>query len=241
MPYKLILCISLPPATRSSVPIYDYAIANKELAKMGTEQYYPCCGKSICAGCHYSSWKSGNKCPFCNSDRAGKTDEEAVGEMMKRVEVNDAFAIFMLGSNYYHGQLGLQRDQVKAIELYTRAAELGLGKAHNNLALIYDGKGDMKKAKFHYEAAAMAGDEVARNNIGFMEDDSGNIERAVKHWIIAASAGSFGSMHNLLVSFEEGAVSRESINTALAAYNNSCTEMRSETRDAAIRMKLFEI
>jgi TPR repeat protein len=117
-----------------------------------------------------------------------------------------------------------------------------LGKAHNNLALIYDRKGDMKKAKFHYEAAAMAGHEGARNNLGLMEKNkSGNMERAVKHWIIGASAGAFGSMHNLLVSFEEGAVSRESIDTALAAYNNSCTEMRSEARDAAIPFKLFEV
>ena len=61
----------------------------------------------------------------------------------------------------------------------------------NNLALIYDGKGDMKKAKFHYEAAAMTGDDVARTNIGIMESKSGNTERAVKHYTIAASAGNY--------------------------------------------------
>jgi TPR repeat protein len=186
--------------------------------------------------------ESGNigKCPFCNSHTA-KTDEEMVEELTKRVAANDAASIFVLGASYYHGYLSLQQDQNKAMELYARAAELGLGKAHNYLALIYDGKGDMKKAKFHYEAAIMAGDEEARTNIGLMEDDSGNIERAVKHWTIAASSGCFKSMHNLLVSFEEGAVSRESINTALTAYNNSCAKMRSEARDAIIRFKLFEI
>jgi len=29
MPYKFILCITLPPATIMSVPVYDFAIANE--------------------------------------------------------------------------------------------------------------------------------------------------------------------------------------------------------------------
>jgi hypothetical protein len=90
LPTKLISCISLPPATILSVPIYEYAIANEELASMSTEKYYPCCGKSICGGCVHSCSQSGNhKCPFCNSDRDNKTDEEDVEEIMKRVEAND--------------------------------------------------------------------------------------------------------------------------------------------------------
>ena len=67
-----------------------------------------------------------------------------------------------------------------------------------------------------------------------MECSSGNMERAVKQWTISASAGCFRAMHNLRKNFEEGDVSRESIHTTLAAYNSSCVEMRSETRDAAI-------
>jgi hypothetical protein len=42
-------------------------------------------------------------------------------------------------------------------------------------------------------------------------------------------------MYNLRVDFEEGALSRESIDSILIAYNNSCAEIRSEARDAAIR------
>ena len=33
-------------------------------------------------------------------------------------------------------------------------------------------------------------------------------------------------------------VSRESINSTLAAYNNSCVEMRSEARDAYIQVEI---
>ena len=36
MPEKLIHCIALPPATITSVPIYDYALANDELKTLST-------------------------------------------------------------------------------------------------------------------------------------------------------------------------------------------------------------
>ena len=80
----------------------------------------------------------------------------------------------------------------------------------------------------------MAGHDDARYNLGNMEYKSGNVERAVKHWTIAASAGKYNAMKNLLVAFNQGLTSRESINSSLTAYNNSCVEMRSEARDAAI-------
>jgi hypothetical protein len=241
MPKKLISCASLPPATITSVPINDLATANEGLAKMDTEVYYRCCGKSICEGCIHSFRESGNdeKCPFCNSE-INKTDEEKVEEVMKRVEANDPASICMLAGSYYRGLNGFQQGQTKAIELWSRAADLGCSTAHNNLGCIYEG-GNLKKAKFHYEAAAMAGDEVARYNLGCMEGNSGNIERAVKHWTIAASAGYFGAMHELRKLFDQGVVSRESIESTLAAYNSSCAEMRSEARDAYIQYKIETI
>jgi multidrug resistance efflux pump len=42
----------------------------------------------------------------------------------------------------------------------------------------------------------------------------------------------------LRILFEHGAVSRESIDTALAAYNSACAEMRSKARDAAIQFEI---
>jgi TPR repeat protein len=221
-----------------SVPISEYAEANEELAKVDTEQYYSCCGKSICGGCIHSFSKSGNigTCPFCNSRTGGKTVSDRVEELKKRAEANDAVAMSALGSYNYHGIYGLLQDRGKAKEIYARAAELGCSQAHYNLGSIYLEGGDMKKAKFHYEAAAMAGDEVARNNLGTMEIESGNMERAVKHLMIAASAGHYDAMHNMLVAFNNGVVSRESIDSTLTAYNTSCAEMRSEARDACIRI-----
>jgi tetratricopeptide (TPR) repeat protein len=233
--------MSLPPATILSVPIHDLATANVELADEDTEIYYPCCGKSICEGCIHSFRESGNdeKCPFCNSE-INKSDEEKVEEVMKRVEANDPASICIL-ADYLRGRRGVEQDHAKAMELFNRAADLGFSKAHSHLAGIYDEGGDIKKAKFHLEAAAMAGHEVARHNIGVMEYESGNIERAIKHWTIAASAGYYKAMFLLNICFEKGLVSRESIDSTLAAYNNSCAEMKSEARDACICAKLESI
>jgi hypothetical protein len=240
MPVKLICCISLPPATITSVPIFDFAQANEELENIETEKYYVCCGKSICGGCVASFSKSTNyeKCPFCKNDRMNKTDEESLEELMKRVEANDAGAIYVLGNYYDFGIEGLQQNKERAKELWTQAAELGSSEAHFALGTFYDEGGDMKKAKFHNEAAAMTGDEGARYNLGCTEHYSGNKERAVKHWIIAASAGCHKAMHMLRLYFENGFVSRESIDSTLTAYNSACAEMRSESRDAYIQWRI---
>jgi TPR repeat protein len=222
------------------VPINDFAIAHEAFKDKEMDVYYPCCGKTICRGCVHSFEGSVNdeKCPFCNSDRSSKTEEENNEDNMKRVEANDAASIYLLANFYYQGLYGMLQDQTKGVDLYTKAAELGSSKAHNELGVIYHERGDMKKAKFHFEAAAMAGHEGARYNRGIIEYNSGNIERAVKHWKIAASAGEYHSMNNLLTLLKKGYVSQESIDSTLMAYNNSCAEFRSEARDACIRAML---
>jgi hypothetical protein len=113
IPTKLVFCILLPPATISSVPINDFAIANKGVLEKGPELYYPCCGKSICKGCLYSFCGTGNtgKCPFCNSDRASTTEGEL--EIRRRVEANDPVAMWMLAIQYHKGIDGVQQDHTK--------------------------------------------------------------------------------------------------------------------------------
>jgi len=135
----------------------------------------------------------------------------------------------------------LLQDVKKAMELWKQALALGSSKAHSCLAEAYRHElGDLKKAQFHYEAAAMAGHEVDRYNVGYLEGkygcrDRADRDRAVKHWTIAASAGHYTATHFLREFFQRGAISRESIDSTLTAYNNSCAEMRSDARDAYIR------
>ena len=74
MPLRLLCCVSPPDVTISSLPIYDFEKANKELANLTTEHYYPWCGKYICGGCIYSFVKSENieKCPEWEQWRKGR-------------------------------------------------------------------------------------------------------------------------------------------------------------------------
>jgi TPR repeat protein len=155
---------------------------------------------------------------------------------MKRVEANDAASIFLLGNCYHHGSNGFQQDHTKAMELYVRAAELGCRDAHYDLGKLYRKGGNLKKSKFHYEAAAMAGDDDARHVLGNLEGKSGNMEQAVKHWMIAASAGHYNAMYNFLVALKKGDFSRESIDSTLAAYNNSSAE-----REAKPETLIFDV
>ena len=168
----------------------------------------------------------------CDQSEKRKSDVE---DVKKRVEANDPGAICVLANYYSRGLGGFQQDEEKAIELFTRAADLGYSHAHSQLGMHYHKGGDLKKAKFHCEVAAMAGYEAARFLLGITEANSGNMERAMKHWTIAASAGFYFAMHDLSTCFDEGSFSRESIDSTLNTYNNSCAEMRSEARDACIR------
>ena len=232
MPTTLICCVSLPPATITSLPITDFAAANEGFEGKAIKLYYSCCGKSICKGCVYSFCESGNnslsmKCPFCKAERMNKTDRENIQELRMRVDVNYAGAMYVLGSYYYHGNFGLPQVRARAMELYARAAELKFSNANRG--------GDLKKAKFHLGAAAMAGHELARYFLGGREYESGNMERAVRHFTIGASAGCFFAMHSLQTLFEHWLISRGEIDSTLTAYNNSCADMRSEARDKAIR------
>ena len=128
-------------------------------------------------------------------------DEERIERINKRVEVNDANAIYILGCHYLSGERGLPQDYEKAMELWLRAEELGHAKAYNNLGFLYHhGKGvrkDTKKDKYYLELGAMGGDVLARHNLGSMEWNAGNTNRAVKHYRISAGAGYDESLKNL--------------------------------------------
>jgi TPR repeat protein len=55
----------------------------------------------------------------------------------KRVAAKDAGAIYILGSYYYHGKLGLQQDREKANELWKEAVALGSSHAHFQLGILF--------------------------------------------------------------------------------------------------------
>ncbi|MSR16077.1 MAG: hypothetical protein EXR86_16320 [Gammaproteobacteria bacterium] len=93
---------------------------------------------------------------------------ESLPALAAAADQNDPRALTLLGSLYQQGQ-GVERDPVKAAELYTRAAELGDAEAQFNLGNIYllgEGvKADEAWALTFYRQAAAQGHELAARNL----------------------------------------------------------------------------
>ena len=98
------------------------------------------------------------RCPFCRVPAPNKVEMKERYE--KRMEMDDAHAIFNLGCCYKGGKHGFPRDSAKAWGLFHRAGELGSTKAYYNIGNAYDrGEGverDAAKAK-HYWVGDMYG------------------------------------------------------------------------------------
>ena len=77
-------------------------------------KYQTCCGKIICSGCIHAVNKMDDdgKCPFCRVP-SPTSDEEMIERAKKRVEMDDAEAIYNLGCDYDEGLCGL--PQARAI------------------------------------------------------------------------------------------------------------------------------
>ena len=97
-------------------------------------KYSTCCGKVICSGCIRAVNKMDDeaKCPFCRVPTP-ESDEEIIQSIEKRVEMDDAEAIYNLGCCYNDGIYGVPQNYDKALYLWHRAGELGCASAYNNI------------------------------------------------------------------------------------------------------------
>ena len=190
-----------------------------------------CCSKIICDGCNKMRELEGNfepKCPFCRHSPP-KSQAEARKNNMKRIEANDAFAIFQMGMRRYS-----EGDYDGAFDYWTKAAALGDIVAHFELSILYQ-KGecvekDDKKAVHHLEQAAIGGHPEARHNLGCLEGANGRDDRAVKHLIIAANLGHDDSLEKLKLI---GRVSKEDFASALRGHQAAIDAAKSPQREAA--------
>ena len=222
----------------------DCPICNLLLPVIGSGSVYnSCCGKIICSGCSHAPVYDnlGNeiieeKCPFCRTP-VPTSDEEYNERLQKRVELDDAEAIFTLGCNYSFGDDGFPQDVVKSFELFVWAGDLGCTEAYCNIGYAYEnGNGveiDEKKAKYYFELAAIGGDVNARNNLGIVEGDKGNMERALKHYMIAAEGGFDCSLTRIQKLYTNGHATKEDYAQALRAYQAYLSEIKSTQRDKA--------
>jgi len=163
---------------------------------------------------------------------------EAIERYERRMQANDAIAIYNVGVYYRNGEYGYPQDYAKALEFYHRAGELGFAEAYRNIGRAYNnGEGveaDKKKAKHYYELAAMEGDAKARHNLGLKEAvEEGNMDRAVKHYVISARDGYADSLEMIKEIYSKGFATKEDYTKALRSYQEYLCEIKSDQRDKA--------
>ncbi|EJK57846.1 hypothetical protein THAOC_22072 [Thalassiosira oceanica] len=202
-----------------------------------------CCMQRICNGCNWAAQKRGMyDCAFCRAP-ISKNDADTLAMIQARVAKKDPEAIENLGQKYFFGELGLEKDMRKAVELFTKAAELGSIQALFGLGDSYDvGNGveqDKAKAYAFYEKAAMQGHVQGRHNLGHIEAEKGNPDRAVRHWLISANMGEKASVENIKRAFTRGLATKAQYAEALKGYQDAVEEMKSHDRNEAKRLGYF--
>jgi len=221
----------------------DCPICFLRLPTLGTgSKYSKCCGKVICSGCIHAPVYDNNgnkvkkKCPFCRTPTP-TSDEEMIALLKKRMKVDDAKAISVLGCCYAEALYGLPQDWDKALELWHRAGELGNVDSYHNIGYAYRyGRGverDERKATHYFELAAMGGDAMSRHNLGIFEIKAGNYERALKHYMIAVEGGYNKSLNVIKEMYKGGFATKDDYANALLAYQAYLVEIKSNQRDNA--------
>ena len=202
-----------------------------------------CCIKILCNGCVLAARQRGinNTCPFCRTTLPAD-DASELSMIQKRADKGDADAISYLGKKYHCGQLGLEKDTPRAVELWTEAAELGSLDAHYELGDLYflgigsDIEVDRLRAIHHWQQAVMKGHAGSRHALGCAEGVNGSYELAVQHWVISAKMGEERSLHGMKKMFKDGIATKEQYAEALMGYRDAVEEMKSPQREEAKRL-----
>ena len=181
-----------------------------------------------------------NNCPFCRTPPPADEASE-LAMVHQRVGKGDAEAMSFLGEKYFHGLLGLTKDVPRAIELWTKAAELGSLDAHyyRGAVLYYTGGGvenNKPRGIRHWQQAAIQGHAVSRRHLGVAEDDNGNHQLALQHFMISAKIGYEDSLNNVKDMFKDGRATKAQYAEALLGYRDAVEEMKSPQREDAKRL-----
>ena len=199
-----------------------------------------CCMKRVCKGCDFAAQKIGLfDCAFCRTP-CPDNDADKLAMIQARVAKKDPAAISNLGHKYFFGDLGLQKDARKAVELWTEAADIGSIEALYSLgSAYYHGDGvpeDKAKGIQLWRKAAMQGHVESRNNLGSYEWGEGSHDRAVRHFLISAKMENKTSVENIKDMFTMGLATKEQYAEALKGYQDAVEEMKSHDRDEARRL-----
>jgi TPR repeat protein len=142
---------------------------------------------------------------------------------------------------YRNGEGGVVKNDLKALDCYIRAVELGSAEACVGIGISFDtGNGvsvDKKRAALFEQVGALRGDIAARHDIGVSEyNDFGNHEIAIRHWKIAAEAGHQNSLNALRAIYNNDGlgkefISKEEMDTVYRSGHEAQMEIKTEERE----------
>jgi TPR repeat protein len=180
-------------------------------------------------------------CPFCRE--LPPFSGETVRRLEARALKDDHVALRNLGNACMEGDLGLPKDDLKALDCLIKAVELGSPEACTNIGTCYDeGNGvviDKERAALFKRVGALRGSVIARHNVGVSEyNNLGNIEIGIRHWKIAAEAGNQGSLNALKAIYNADGkmkgkefITKEYLDFAYRACHGAQMEVKSEERE----------
>ena len=241
-------------------PMNDCPICLLRLSRAPDQSCFQvCCGQTVCIGC------SGEQTEFIskqNAQNAGKANKSHLvktcpfcreptptgDEFLKQIELQasrgDPESCCAMGKAYLYGEYGLHRNDLRALDYWIRAVELGSAEACATLGIIFE-KGvaglsiDKGRAALFDKAGAILGNVQSRHNIGCVEYfDFGNHELGIRHWKIAAEAGSQPSLDALKAIYnaddkEPGKkyISKEDMDRIYRAGHEAQEMVKSEERE----------
>ena len=184
-------------------------------------------------------------CPLCRGPTpSGPTAlaEEFV-QIEARCQMNDHVALSVLGTIYETGGHGKTKDDLKALDCFIRAAELGSACACGYIGKLYfEGDGGLavhkERAALFRRIGALRGDIYSRNNIACSEYNLGNHEIAIRHWKIAAETGMQESLDALKEIFNADGktpgkefISKDEMDTVYRSGHEAQMEVKTEERE----------
>ena len=235
-------------------PTEDCAICLVPLSpEKNQNSYQSCCGNIICKACYKESEaaiekqneENGGKkvaftCPFCREPEPTDDDREYLRQLQARCLKNDHNAFTMMGDLYRTGERKVPKDDLKALDCFIRAVELGSPEACTFIAGCYsEGNGVViyteRKVLFH-RVGALRGEIVSRHNTGNSEYNLGNHEIGIRHWKIAAEAGYQPSIDNLKKIYNtempgKEFISKEEMDTIYRSGHEAQMEVKTEERE----------
>ena len=139
------------------------------------------------------------------------------------------------------GDLGLPKDDDKAVELHLRAVELGSAEASFVVALRHaeeESIGQVHPKYMKYlKLAAKRGHVQARYDLGLQEHNQDNFHLAFKHWKIAAAAGHGESLKRIGHLYRHKGATKDQYEDTLRAHLKAKKEISNDERKMAKKIK----